>query len=48
MKESDMIGDFTVKSGELLISDPCYEDDGSCNYVSKKAKKGTWAVQIKR
>jgi hypothetical protein len=44
MNNGDMIGDFTVKSGELIITDPCYDDDGHLGHVTKDVKKGTWVV----
>jgi hypothetical protein len=32
---------FTVESGEIRVSDPCYDRDTWCNF-SIKAKKGEW------
>jgi len=44
-KKTDMdLGTFEVKD-EIVISDPCYEADGSCNKISK-AKSGTWKSKI--
>jgi len=45
MDKKDLdLGTFEVKD-EVVISDPCYEADGSCNKISK-AKSGTWKAKI--
>lgn len=41
MKEIDL-GEFEVKSGEVVVSDPCYKMPTRCRGVLKKVRKGRW------
>ena len=39
--EMEFIGDFAVVSGQIIISDPCYERKESLNYLAS-VRNGTW------
>lgn len=44
--QKEVLGTFEVVSGNLVVSDPCYEEDLD---ILKKAKKGTWeAIVVKK
>ena len=30
---------------EIIVSDPCYDEDGVCNYIAK-AKSGDWKIEV--
>jgi hypothetical protein len=40
------IGTFELKSGKLLVSDPCYTDISWCQLGVERAKIGTWKASI--
>ena len=40
------IGEFTVESGRIRVTDPCYEPDTWCAYVIDDAKKGLWTAKL--
>lgn len=42
------IGDFTVKSGSLIVGDPCYKLNSWCLVDSIKALNGKWKVHLLR
>ena len=41
------VGEFTVTSGRIRVSDPCYEPDIWCSYVIDDAKRGLWLSKLK-
>ena len=40
-----VLGTFEIESGEIRVSDPCYEKESKSG-ISFKAKKGTWTAHI--
>jgi hypothetical protein len=45
MKEIN-VGSFEIESGEVLVSDPCYEVDTWCNGSLSNVKKGKWKSYV--
>jgi hypothetical protein len=43
-KASFNLGDFTVKSGAVYVSDPCYDIDVWCMGKVENVKNGTWTA----
>ncbi len=42
------IGKFKIKSGKIIITDPCYEKGIWCQERAENVKKGTWSAYIKK
>ncbi len=40
------VGTFEVESGEVRVSDPCYEIDTWCAGTLENVKKGTWIAKV--
>ena len=40
------IGEFEIVSGKIIITDPCYAQDGICQLSNRKAKRGVWVASI--
>lgn len=45
-ESSVAVGEFTVTSGKMMISDPCYDQSTWCQGVISKVKKGLWKAQV--
>ena len=39
---------FTIKSGHINITDPCYENGTWCGMFELAAKNGNWEAEVKR
>ena len=37
---------FSVTSGALSVTDPCYQDDSWCSGVLSEVRNGTWLAQV--
>lgn len=42
------IGEFEIKSGKVIVSDPCYERGTWCAGTLSKVKKGKWNAEVLR
>lgn len=42
------IGSFTMSSGKMMVSDPCYEIGTWCQYQLDNVKNGVWNASMKR
>ena len=42
------IGSFEIKSGNVMISDPCYKLGTWCQGKIKNVKKGLWQAEVKQ
>lgn len=42
------IGTFKIESGEVMISDPCYDVDTWCNGTIEGVKKGKWNASVEK
>ena len=40
------VGEFTVTSGKMMISDPCYNQSTWCQGVISNVKKGLWKAEV--
>jgi hypothetical protein len=43
---TDRIGTFEVKSGKLVVSDPCYTRGTWCAGVLENVRNGTWMAEV--
>lgn len=43
-----VIGKFTVESGKLVVSDPCYERGTWCQGVIANVMNGTWTAAVEQ
>jgi hypothetical protein len=46
--KSEFVGTFEVKSGTMMVSDPCYELGTWCQGKLPNVKLGTWEASISR
>jgi len=42
------IGEFEIKSGNVIVSDPCYERGSRCAGTLSNVKKGKWCAKVLR
>lgn len=42
------LGTFQVKSGEMMVSDPCYSRDTWCQGILKNVKNGEWVAYVEK
>ena len=40
--DRNSVGGFEVKSGKLMVSDPCYKKDTWCQKVLNDVRNGKW------